>query len=193
MIHITKKGTPDFLTSFITQNPKATYDSDSFKTYYLNLRNELVKEQKGLCAYCCSRITSENSHNEHIEPRHLKNGMPSKKSLDYNNIVASCNSLLSCGMHKKNDYDEKKFISPLDVECEMHFSYDPDGYVNGDDYTISLLNLNSYKLRGARNAVYKMIMDMSKEDIKMVFCSDPEIYWPYSDVIFGFCQNNVGQ
>ena len=48
-------------------------------------KEELRKEQKGLCAYCCGRITQETSHNEHIEPRH-PGQYESKRSLDYYNI-----------------------------------------------------------------------------------------------------------
>ena len=186
MIHIQKNNTPDFLADFVAKNPTANYDSDSFKPFYFPLREELVKEQKGLCAYCCSRITTETSHNEHIEPRNMKNGTKSRKSLDYNNIVASCNTSSTCGSHKENEYDESRFILPLDEGCEDRFSYDPDGYMNGDEYKISLLGLNSYKLKRARKSIYKTILTMSEGDIRLIYCSDKEQYWPYSNVIFWF-------
>ena len=85
MICIQKKKTPEFLAEYIAKNPTANYDSDSFKPFYHLLREGLVKEQKGLCAYCCSRITPETTHNEHIEPRNMKDGTISKRSLEYNN------------------------------------------------------------------------------------------------------------
>ncbi len=186
MIRIKKNEPPDFLTTYISHNPTATYDSESFKPFYSKLREELVKEQKGLCAYCCSEISVEKSHNEHIEPRHMKNGVSSRKSLDYNNIVASCNSNSTCGRNKCNKYDESKFVSPLQEDCEEKFSYDPDGHMNGDEYTISLLNLNSYELKRARMAVYKIISNMSTEDIRMSYCSNEESYQPFSNVIFWY-------
>lgn len=186
MIHIKKDGTPGFLADYVSKNPTANYDSDSFKPFYGRLREELVKEQKGLCAYCCARTTQETSHSEHIEPRNMKDGTKSRKSLDYNNIVASCNTLSTCGSHKGNEYDEKKFVSPLDEDCEERFSYDPDGYINGDEYTVSLLGLNSHELRMARKSIYKAIITMSDENIRLIYCSDKENYWPYSNVIFWF-------
>lgn len=186
MIHIRKNDVPVFMIDYIKKNPKADYDSDSFKPYYHTLRERLIKEQKGLCAYCCSQINIDNSHNEHIEPRHMRDGSKSNRSLDYYNIVASCNTTSTCGNHKGNEYDEKKFISPLDEDCDNCFSYDPDGYMCGDEYTIGLLNLNSYELRMARKAVYKTILCMSAENIRLCFCSDSEQYMPHSDVIFWF-------
>ena len=162
MIYIRKNKVPDFFTIYKKKNPDAIYDSDSFREISPVLHEELVKEQRGLCAYCCSKIHVENSHNEHIEPRHMKDGTYSRKSLDYDNIVASCNKKNTCGNQKKDEYDAEKFISPLQEECEQVFSYDPDGYMRGDDYTISLLNLNSYELRSARKSVYRMIMNGEK-------------------------------
>lgn len=190
MIQIKKGNEPDFLHNYVAKNPKATYDSKTFKPYYTKLRKALVGEQKGLCAYCCSEITVDTSHNEHIQPRHMKDGKLSKKSLDYNNIIASCNRVSTCGNHKGNEYDEGKFISPLQGDCESKFSYDPDGYMNGDEYTISLLNLNSYELRNARKAVYRTIMNMGKDDIHVAYFSDENRLSPFSNVIKWFLKIN---
>lgn len=189
MIHIQKKKIPDFLSDFIERYPSANYDSDLFKPYRTMLRKELIKEQRGLCAYCCSKLVEARSHNEHIEPRHKKDGIISKRSLDYVNIVVSCDSSSSCGNKKGNAYDERKFISPLQDDCENWFSYDPDGTMNGDEYTISLLNLNSYKLKNARKAVYKALLSMNEEAIRQTYCSDNENYSAYSNVIFWFLRN----
>ena len=122
MIHIQKGKTPDFLAAYVEKNPTATYDTESFKPYYQTWRDILVKEQKGLCAYCCSKITVDTCHNEHIEPRHRKDGTYSKRSLDHNNIVASCNTLTTCGRKKENDYDEQSLVSPLQDNCESVYS-----------------------------------------------------------------------
>ncbi len=145
-----------------------------------------MKEQKYLCAYCCSEIDEKSCHNEHIEPRHPKKGV-SNKSLDYNNLVASCYGFSgekTCGKKKDNEYDETQFVSPLEPECEEAFSYLPNGQIEGNRYTIDLLNLDSYKLRQAREAVYRTIMYMSKEDIKLIFCNeDDEKLQPFINVV----------
>lgn len=144
-----------------------------------------MKEQKYLCAYCCGRIDKEKSHNEHIEPRNPKQGT-SKRSLDYSNLVASCYGFQgerTCGTQKGNDYDEKQFVSPLNSECEEVFRYLPNGKIEGDTYTINLLNLNSYKLRKAREAVYKTILYMDEQTIQQAYNQDEEQLTPFINVI----------
>ena len=116
----------------------------------------------------------DSSHNEHIEPRN-PGTFVSKKSLDYNNIVASCKGFKgdeTCGKHKKNRYDEDKFISPLNPECEDKFTYYPDGIMDGDDYTTELLHLNSYELKEARKAVYRQLLYFDKEMIEQIFLDE---------------------
>lgn len=174
------------MKEFKRKNPKADYDSAEFKPYIPRLNEALVKEQKYLCAYCCAKIDTEKSHNEHIEPRHPKNGV-SRRSLDYYNLVASCYGFQgekTCGLKKGNDYDEKQFVSPLDSSCENIFHYYPNGKIEGDEYTVELLNLDSYKLRQAREAVYKVLMDMDMETIKLVYLNeDEEMLQPFTNVI----------
>lgn len=108
MIYINKHNEPQWLREFKRKNPKADYDSADFAGYKTELKKELLREQKYLCAYCCCKIDMEKSHNEHIEPRHPKNGV-SNRSLDYHNLVASCYGFQgekTCGSKKGNEYDE---------------------------------------------------------------------------------------
>lgn len=100
MLHILKNEEPQFLTDFKKKHPKKDYDSEEFAQHRPVLKAELIKEQKGLCAYCCGRITHEKSHNEHIEPRN-PGKYASNRSLDYTNIVASCNTSETCGNKRK--------------------------------------------------------------------------------------------
>ena len=188
MLYIEKNKVPEFLRKFTDKYPNAGYDNIEFKQFIRPLRENLVKEQRGLCAYCCSKISVESSHNEHIEPRHNQ-GLLSRRSLDYTNIIASCNAPETCGNHKGKKYDEKRFVAPVNKDCADKFSYDPDGYIKGDEYTISLLNLNSYRLRKARRGVYKVISGMTENDIRMSYCANNEEYFPYSNVIFWFLKN----
>ena len=111
MIYIEKSEEPEFLSEFKRKNPDKTYDSEEFAHYRGILTDVLIKEQKGICAYCCGRIKKENVHNEHIEPRNPGKYV-SKRSLDYSNLVASCNTIRTCGRKKENKYDSDKFVSP---------------------------------------------------------------------------------
>lgn len=184
MLYIKKGKEPDWLIDIKRKHPKVTYDDKKFNNSenIKRLRAELVKEQKYLCAYCCRRINVDTSHNEHIEPRHPKGGH-SKKTLDYYNIVASCNDKNTCGNKKGNDYDSERFVSPLDKKCEGIFQYYPDGMVEGSQYTIELLGLNDYGLRKARRAVYKELMHLNKDDIKTIYMADENGLEQYMNVI----------
>lgn len=182
MIYIKKNTEPEWLIEYKSRNPTATYDSDSFFGYREQLRKELVREQHNLCAYCCCQISDDKAHNEHIEPRHPKQGT-STKSLDYSNIVASCNNADRCGTKKGNDYEETEFISPLNPKCEETFIYYPDGVMEGNKYTIDLLNLNSYELKEARKAVYRTISKLDKNTIEMIYCQDDKNLPPFYNVI----------
>lgn len=173
MIYIEKGKEPDFLSDFKRKNPKKTYESEEFRELRSPLNDVLRKEQKGLCAYCCARIANRNAHNEHIEPQHP--GMyKSIHSLDYKNIVASCNNTRTCGNKKGNKYDKEKFVSPLDKNCETKFTYYPDGEMDGDPYTIDLLNLNAYELKNARKSIYKSLDGLDKHAISLIYLDEEE-------------------
>lgn len=185
MIYIEKQKEPEWLREFKRRNPGADYDSDNFAEHKQELKRELLREQKYLCAYCCCKIDMEKSHNEHIEPRHPKNGV-SNKSLDYQNLVASCYGFQgekTCGFKKENEYDEEQFVSPLDIECEDRFKYYPNGTIEGDTYTIELLNLNSYRLKKAREAVYETIAELDEETIRLIYDEDSEKLEPFMNVV----------
>lgn len=182
MIHIQKGEEPAFMVEFKKKNPKKTYDSKEFTQYRPLLKKVLIKEQKGICAYCCTRITEESSHNEHIEPRN-PGKYSSSRSLDYYNIVASCNNPNTCGEIKGNKYDAEKFISPLSQDCEDKFDYCFDGIIEGDEYTIDLLNLNDYSLINARKAICKGLQSLDKDMIKVIYMDESEEYQPYYNVI----------
>ena len=186
MIYINKNNEPDWLIDFKKKNPKALYSSEEFSSYRTKLRESLIHEQKGLCAYCCCKIGIDSSLNEHIEPQNLKSGAKSKKTLDYNNLIASCKKNkgeITCGAAKGNEFDGSKFISPLNPSCEDAFKYLADGTVKGDDYTINLLNLNASWLIEARRAVYKQLQYFDKNEIIEMFCSDSDNLYNFTDVI----------
>lgn len=194
MIYIKKGAEPEWLAEVKAHNKGLTYDDERFSSYKEQLREELINEQKGICAYCCTRIDMESAHNEHIEPRHMKDGRSSTKSLDYDNLVASCNGFhgeKTCGPHKGNEYDAAKFVSPLNPECEDKFSYYPNGTIVGDEYTIGVLNLDTYQLRKAREAVYRSIMFMEKEDIIQMYMDEQDGLIPFVNVIKWYVNSDI--
>lgn len=196
------------MTRFRRKHPSADYDSQEFEGQLKRkLRQSLLAEQKFVCAYCCCEIDIDHSMNEHVEPRKLKGGRRSRRSLDYGNLVASCmgdKGESTCGAHKGNEYREEMFVSPLDPECENRFKYYADGMIEGTDekgmYTIDLLNLKSYQLQSARKAVYRQLLDMTngctpdemKEIIQMCFGNgEEEKLQPFYNVVKWFVKNEI--
>lgn len=183
MLYIKKEQEPQFLTNFKRKYPDKTYDSEEFQQYRAPLNAILIKEQKGLCAYCCNRIREKKSHNEHIEPQH-PGKFSSLRSLDYTNIVASCQCPRTCGSKKGNKYAAEQFVSPLAENCEEQFTYYADGVMEGNTYTIDLLNLNEYGLKEARKAVIKGLQRLDKDKISMIYMDEQaEEYQPFYNVI----------
>lgn len=175
MRKIIKEPEPEFWRDFKKKYPKKTYNdlgkSEEGKELRKKIRDFMIKNQRGLCCYCCKSIASDNSHNEHIKPRSV---FP-ELSMEYQNIVVSCNTPSgkepSCGHAKCNKYNENLFVSPLDDDCESHFKYKNcgkdgiriEGKTPKGEYTEILLNLNSYDLRQARRALLKQCEKDAKQ------------------------------
>lgn len=177
MRYIEKGQEPVFLRNYKDKHANGNYDDFDFAEFRPLLRHELYEEQNHMCAYCCRKIIDDNSSCsvEHIEPRHGK--IESRRSLDYDNLVATCNEKSTCGTHKRNEYDKEKFISPLDRDCEKKLRYNIySGDIKNTDeneYTLRLLNLNEYRLIQIRRTIgYEIeqyLKGMDKDTFKREF------------------------
>lgn len=132
------------------------------------LRKHLVDEQAKLCGYCCARITENNSHIEHLKCKDIYNNI----SLNYFNLIASCNTEITCGHAKKND--DSDIVLPTNVDCEKQFEFSYlDGRIVGlttkAKKTIEILNLNSYSLKEARLAILKQACCYPDDAVKSLF------------------------
>lgn len=188
MIKIIKGAEPEDWKAFKKKNPRLNYrqlnDSEKGKEVRRSLREQLLKEQKCVCCYCCKRINLDNSLNEHIRPEDFY----PKETMDYANIIVSCSDdKKTCGPKKDNNYDEKLFVSPLEEDCEKHFSFAPDGEIIGEtdrgEYTIKLLGLDSYKLKRARAAVYQVCQCYDEETVRWYSEVHEDGFEPFIDVI----------
>lgn len=167
MLKVNKEHEPKFLLEYKKKySPKSwsDYNRDDIKT---NIKeNILVREQGEYCPYCEKRIyTNDDGHIEHIKPRDIY----PKEFQNYDNLLVSCNEKSSCGMYKKNKYDNK-FINPVIDNPGNYFNYN---IANGDilpksndensseyiraTYTISILNLNCYELKEARKSLIDIL------------------------------------
>ena len=163
MKYILKSVEPQSFTDWKSAGNK-TY-SQLMNPIKSDVKKSLLMEQGYICCYCESKISKENSHIEHLKPKD-KNKFP-ELQLDYNNILCSCQKLLSkgeprhCGNSKANDIIR---ITPLDIECESKFTYYEDGTMEATDEaseeTIEYLKLSIDKLNELRkNAIEPFIID----------------------------------
>ena len=116
--------------SLQTTNPSV----DSYQAY-IELREQLYREQRGLCCYCMQRITKDNSNIEHFLPQQAF----IENQVDYYNLYLVCRR--SRGLVKENqhcdiakaDYLIGKFIGYFNPQtgkkCQDFFQYTDDGYI----------------------------------------------------------------
>ena len=77
------------------------------------------------------------------------------------------------------------------MECEERFRYFPNGTIEGDTYTIELLNLNSYRLKKAREAVYETIMQLDEETIRIIYDESNEQLVPFMNVVKWYLKHGI--
>lgn len=97
------------------------------------VKSVLIREQKGLCAYCMRRIRMDaHSRVEHLVPLSIdKEG-----AIDYNNMLGVCDGgekimgrqghILCCDAHKR---ETEINISPLNKVQMDKIAYRPDGFI----------------------------------------------------------------
>lgn len=119
-----------------------------------DIRTACIREQLGLCAYCCKPITVTNSHNEHVQAQLTAPNL----TMDYNNIVASCNTRGQCG---DSHNSQPLPLTPLMDECETEIRFYYSGKVAGltdrAEQSIDILNLKFRKLKEARKRAIEAI------------------------------------
>jgi uncharacterized protein (TIGR02646 family) len=143
-----------------SQTPNCTYGN--FKNpQKRELHEALLKEQGYLCCYCEIRIARQDSHIEHV----WSQGLYPSLSLDYSNLLASCQGENSpplkkpihCGQKKDNELLK---VSPLIPDCAKFFRYTEAGEIlsaqNRDEEAansaIDILGLNIDKLKRLRKS-----------------------------------------
>jgi len=148
---ISKNSEPESLKAIKSRAPNLKY-ADIDGAVRQDIRMAMLQEQYYLCAYCNTLLTGKNDcHNEHVIPQ----DRAPQITLDYDNIVCSCNGLKQCGdSHKAKDLP----LTPLMPECETELKYYLSGRVKGltdrARETIDVLNLGD-KLESNRGLIEK--------------------------------------
>lgn len=157
MRKITKKENfePPELTAWKKKNPRGHYrDLTHIERDAIN-EEARSKEQFGLCAYCCKAIDENNSMNEHVEARRLA----PHRSLDFDNIVASCTTSKQCD---KAHGSQPLPLTPLMNECETELKFKFSGKVEGltdrARQSIEVLGLNNDAIREERKQMIENLL-----------------------------------
>lgn len=151
MRHIKKQIEPRELTEYRNGGGKfADFSLDKGKRV---LKNQLLAEQNGLCAYCTGAIKFETMTVEHWYPQDA----PEDRDLEYANLLGVCQ-----GVFGKNEHcDTKKAnkIIAINPTNELHIntiSYEEaSGGIKSSNLTFQkeldeILNLNIAPLKKAR-------------------------------------------
>lgn len=180
MKYIEKGEEPE---SFTTWKALARTTPNWGYTYLQNpekreVHDSLLQEQGYICCYCGMRIARASSHIEHLKPQ---SATDSDLSVDYSNLLASCQrerepkKPIHCGVAKDDWYDENLMVSPLQPNCTDFFIYTDDGQILETDTpekkaaaatTIHRLCLNIPKLIAMRKEVIKnLLADIDIDDL----------------------------
>ncbi|MGN0483718.1 MAG: retron system putative HNH endonuclease [Lachnospiraceae bacterium] len=155
MLYIEKEGLPDEVSRKIIKICKDEKwknidenDTNAIRNIFNNefpkdeVKEVLIHEQRGLCAYCMRRIHRDShSRVEHFIPL----SKDKEKALDYNNMLGVCDGgekttgqkkrIVCCDAHKS---ELEIFTSPLNKVQMDKIAYRPDGriYTNPKDATM---------------------------------------------------------
>ncbi|CAD6873081.1 retron system putative HNH endonuclease [Methylomonas fluvii] len=151
---IAKGQEPIELTTWKKANPHGRYqeldNSEQGKSTRRAIRQAAIKEQFGLCAYCCKQIDKTNSNNEHLVSQRAAPNL----TVDFANIVASCNTPRRCNQARGS---KDLLLTPLMPECETELRYLLSGKVEGKteraSEAIEVLALDTLAIREERKVL----------------------------------------
>ncbi len=197
MQYIKKQNTPpdNWEDWFTTATGLRSYDyshDTSSLTNLIKAREFLLHEQNGLCAYCQSPITIENSSIEHVLPKSLNK----ENSTGYYNLVAVCkphhkdsNGLYHCDKSKMDRpltpfiffsdsnvsklRNNKYFTMGSDGQLRPHHQL-PNLIKNQVETFIEILNLNHDVIRQNRE---KDVLGGIIEASRAVRADQKNLFW----------------
>ncbi|MFN3890132.1 MAG: retron system putative HNH endonuclease [Beijerinckiaceae bacterium] len=182
MRQIRKLAQPNALGEWIAANrsgPNCNYRSVDGELRRV-IREALVAEQGGLCAYTGRKIDVETCHIEHLMPQehceHLED-------VDYRNLVAAVPQAnaprLPYGAQQKDNWPPKNeantFVSPLSNGCSQRFAFNFKGEIeaknpmdNAAVSTIERLALNHSILIGFRREAIRRTIQLPGKRPKLL-------------------------
>lgn len=182
MRQIRKQAPPAELTQWIAANQGGLNCNYSAVDGELRrvIREKLVSEQGGLCAYTGRKIDAEACHIEHLKPQAYCQNL---EDVTYRNLVAAVpqpnTPRLPYGAHLKDnwpsDAEVDQFVSPLRDGCSARFSFNFKGEIEpknpNDDaaaVTIKRLGLNHSILVGFRREAIRRTVQVPGKNLGML-------------------------
>jgi len=194
------KSEPSFFKSAKAKikKPKVSsaWNSSEIEGIRLKLREHiLLEEQNLLCAYCEKQLDS-SPKNSNIDHFRLKAGhLFPEKTLNYDNLLVSCNTSSRCSRHKdkhiksKNDYDN--IVNPITENPDDFFGYLITGKIiainntSKAEFTIKIFQLGQASLNRQRQDIAKTLKNITNLSLDEVcdilgnqFCSFIKVVYP---------------
>ena len=182
MRKITKGLEPAALTQWKRAPPRGRY-ADLTHEPSRSIRQACIEEQYGLCAYCCHEITVDSAHNEHVVAQKIAPA----RTLDFSNIVASCNRPKQCGdAHKHQALPLTALMDECEIELKFYMSGRVEGLTPRATTAIQVLNLgdrhdNNRTLINTRKYLLDALIygvDLEVENIERLTCLMEELSRP---------------
>jgi len=110
---------------FLNPNPSVSdFDSKEFNLIKPMIKEQLNKEQDGLCVYCERKLAKDEGQIEHIKPKNGKHAYP-RLCFQYSNYAHSCINPKTCGQKKRD------LLLPIEpkIGCNNKFSLSTDGFI----------------------------------------------------------------
>lgn len=137
---------PEELTAWKRAHPEKRYETLQ-PAVRQAIRRAAIREQFGLCGYCCKKISLEESTSEHV----ISQQSDKNQTLNFANIIASCNKKNRCNQARGS---KKLPLTPLMRECETELKFYLSGRVEGQTErakeTIEVLGLDNKAIREER-------------------------------------------
>jgi 5-methylcytosine-specific restriction endonuclease McrA len=182
MIRLKKTKKPDILVKNEVTWIKALLDreakneepteAEKSKYRHLKIKEALIQETHGKCAYCESKI-------RHITPGDVEHIIPKSKVpakiFEWENLTLACPN---CNTNKSNHFgNHEGFVDPYEVEPSEHFFFSgpmilPSPISNPGLLTEKVLKLNRPELIERRIDKVRQLNDLIRN---MVATKDPEI------------------
>ena len=159
---IKKTGSMPTKTAKAFQNYKDKPWGDIPEEFKTPLREELEREQKGVCCYCCKSLSNSHTTIEHLRSRQ---NYPNER-FDYNNLLLSCTTKDQCDKAKGNtDLELTPLMEECDTEIQLNLAGELDSSTKRGQSAINLLNLNSRQMCQYRKNLFSMLGEVFGHDL----------------------------